>query len=145
MASERKAATEETGEVEGPRSFVSFLNNIADGEAEGELSYQLHELVKRMREESVARGDTVSGGLTLKLKFKVDNLGHVIVGYKVTKTEPDRKTSGAHFWLTKGNNLTVENPKQQKLPLREVPGGRARARDITEAKQPDESAVEAGE
>jgi hypothetical protein len=52
----------------------------------------------------------------------------------VTKSEPDRKTSGAHFWMTPGSNLVVENPRQQKLPLREVKGGSTRVRDITEPK-----------
>jgi hypothetical protein len=74
MATERKPTNEETGEVEGPRSFSAFLGNIADGEAEGECSYQLHELVKALRKESVARGDKVSGALSIKMKFVVDNL-----------------------------------------------------------------------
>jgi hypothetical protein len=119
---------------EGPRSFVNFLTTIADGEAERELSYQLHELARRMQEEAHTRGDKVSGSLSLNIKMVVDNLGHAIVGYDVSTKQPKRKTSGAVFWLTAGGNLTPDNPKQQKLNLRHVDGGRAPARDITESK-----------
>jgi len=117
---------------EGPRSFISFLGTIADGEAEAELSYQLHELTKRMQEEAVTRGEYVKGSLSLNIKMTVSNLGHAIIGYEVATKQPKRKTSGAAFWLTKGGNLTVDNPKQQKLVLREVKSPREAARDITE-------------
>jgi hypothetical protein len=121
-------------ELEGPRSFTAFINALADGEAEGELSFQLHELAKRMQQEAKARGDKVSGSLSLNIKMVVDTSGHAIVGYDVSTKQPKRKTSGAVFWLTEGGNLSADNPRQAKLPLREVKGGREPARDITEPK-----------
>lgn len=114
---------------EGPRSFSRFLHTLADGEAESTLSYQLHELMKRCQEEAITRVGMVKGALSLKLRFAIDEHGHAEIAYDVAIKEPARKTSKGHFWLTKHGNLTAENPKQTKLPLRDV-GGREPARQV---------------
>jgi hypothetical protein len=107
---------------EGPRSFSVFLQNIADGEAERELARQLQELNLYLISEMKNRGDKVSGSLNLKVKLTVDTGKHCIVTYGVAQTRPNRKTTGAIFWLTEGGNMSVSDPRQPSLPgIRSVP------------------------
>lgn len=124
------AETEKKPAEEGPRSFTVFMRDLSDGEAEGELSYQLHELCKRMQEEAAARNDKVKGKLALTVSLQAEPSGIVGVSYAVDVKAPKRRTSPAVFWLTRGGNLTGQNPKQQKLPLREVAAPPAEARDV---------------
>lgn len=120
---------EEKDQSEGPRSFATFVTTLAEGEAEQELSYQLHELMKRCQEEAHMRGDKVKGTLTLSVRFIVEPKGFVGIGYDVATKAPKRKTSPGVFYLTRGGNLSLENQRQQKLPLREV-GGKSEMRDV---------------
>lgn len=105
---------------EGPRSFVHFLSQLAQGEAEANASYELHELLKRLHEEAHIRNREVKGKFKLALTFAADENGTVTVSYDVEAKAPPRKTSASIFWLSRGSNLVAENPKQQSLPLRDV-------------------------
>lgn len=116
---------ENKDEGEGPRSFGQFLAKLAEGEAERELSEQFHSLNKRCREEAKARWGSVKGELVLRIKLDWDENDVVGVAYKITKSEPPRKTSKSIFWSTKGGNLSPENPRQQKLALDVVVGGKS--------------------
>jgi hypothetical protein len=121
MSKDKK--TDEPAE-EGARSFLVFLRDLGEGEAESELSYQLHELCKRIQEEASAQGSKVRGALSLKLRIVAEPKGPVGISYDVETKSPKRKTSPAVMWLTKGGNLTPDNPRQQRLGLREVGGTR---------------------
>lgn len=111
---------------EGPRSFTVFLRDLAEGEAESELSYHLHELCKKLQEEAAARHDKAAGEIVLKIRLIADHKDNVVVAYSIDAKAPKRKTSAAVYWLTKGGNLTPENPRQQKLSFK----------DVSKAKQP---------
>ena len=108
-----------TEKEEGPRAFARFLEQLGDGEAHAELSAELHRLMETLHDQALATGPT-KGALTLKLSFAVDPRGTVDVAYDVAVKEPKRARSKGVFWLTKGNNLTAHNPRQERLPLREV-------------------------
>lgn len=109
---------------EGPRSFSTLLGQLADGEAERDLSEQLLELTKKIQDEALARGDEAKGSLSLKIVITADHKGVATVTYTVDVKHPKRKTSAALYWLTKAGNLTPENPRQTKLPLRDVSSAR---------------------
>jgi len=109
-----------TEKDEGPRSFTRFLEQVAEGEANGELSRALQKLTVACATHAKLQNDTVGGSLELKLNLSVEPGGIVGVSYSVKTKEPDPKRAGSIFWTTKGGNLSVENPRQQKLPLREV-------------------------
>lgn len=123
-------ADEEDNE-EGDRSFTRWLADVGDGDCEIELNRKLRELISKMQMEARVQNKTVNGKLALDLSFSCNETGVVTVGYGVKTKEPDPKRPGSIFWTTKGGNLTIEDPRQQRLPLREVPGGRA-ARDVNE-------------
>ncbi|MGW8286200.1 MAG: hypothetical protein ACWGPR_10830 [Candidatus Deferrimicrobiaceae bacterium] len=107
-------------EREGPRSFGVFLNGLADGEAMAACSHDLHELVQKLQEESVAQNKDLRGELKLSIQLIADPKGFVAVGYDIATKAPKPQRSGSMMWITRGGNLSLENPRQQKLPLREV-------------------------
>lgn len=125
---------------EGPRSFLNFLAELGQGDAQRELSDELHELGKRLANESLARDAKVSGELTLKIKFKAEKNGLVSTGYEIKRKDPSRSTTPGVAWLTPGGNFTSENPRQAELPgLREIPGGRGQTpREITVGRDIDD-------
>jgi hypothetical protein len=102
---------------EGPRSFGVFLRKLAHGEAEGVLSYELHELSKRLKEEADLRGEKVKGSLTLTLPMEAepaDDGGLVTVHYQIAVKMPKPRRAKGWFWFTEGGNLTAEQPKNKK-------------------------------
>lgn len=108
-----------------PRSFAVFIHDLADGDANRELSELLHELVKKLAADAYNRASVSKGKLGVKFNVSVDPRGQVVIGWDASTTEPKPPRTGGVMWLDKGNNLVAENPRQQKLPLREV-GGRDR-------------------
>jgi hypothetical protein len=115
---------------EGPRSFSVFMHELSEGEAHGEASQKLHELVNKMQDAALDQGKEVKGEFTLSLKLKVDPRGTASVDYTIKAKAPDRHRLRATLFVTKGGNLSVENPRQQTLPLREVAGQAAPAREV---------------
>ena len=120
----KSTAAQQPPEDEGDRSFSRFLALLADGEAEAVLSNELRELAVACREAAQRTGKGI-GVLTLKLGLSADAGGSVTIAYVTDVKKPKRLTSKGTFWQTEGGNLTPENPRQQKLPLRDVGGLRA--------------------
>lgn len=121
----------ETDEIEreGPRSFGVFLHALADGEAMAACSNELHKLVSVLQDESLEQNAELKGELRLTIKVTADPKGHVAVSYDLATKEPKPVRSSSIMWITKGGNLTVENPRQQKLPLRDVDLSRRKMRE----------------
>jgi len=117
---------------EGARSFARLIEQVADGDAQRALSDELHALCTRLREEAQARGTDVGGELTLTLKLKVEPSDVVGVSYEIKSKLPGPRRSKGVMWLTKGGNLTPSNPRQQRLPLKEVGGAEREVRDVAQ-------------
>jgi hypothetical protein len=113
-----------TKEEEGPRSFAVFLRQLANGEAESVLSYEQHELLKILKDESEHRHGKVKGSLTVKLHFTAEE-GIVDVRYETKSAPPKRSTSTGRFWLTEGANLSPKPTKQTEFPFGHQQGERA--------------------
>jgi len=120
--------------AEGPRSFVEFLRNVGYGDALREASEELFTLNNKMQDEALARGGKakVKGELNIKFKFTQDARGIANVTYDIVRKDPKRATGETVLFVTKSGNLQVDNPRQEKLPLREVEGGRGAARTIND-------------
>ncbi len=114
---------------EGPRDFAMFLRAIDEGSIADEAATKLHELAAKLHELVDAYGGTAKGTLTLSVSLSALANGTVDVTADVKTKEPKPKRARSVFWLTKGNNLSPDNPRQQKLPLREVPPAQ-KARDL---------------
>jgi hypothetical protein len=104
----------------GPRAFSVILNQIGDGDCQQQLSEKLHQLVKNANAQAKARFATVKGSLTLKINVVADETGVAILGYNIGRKDPEPRRSTTTFWVDKGGNLTVENPRQIELGLRDV-------------------------
>ncbi|MES1164179.1 MAG: hypothetical protein ABUR63_00360 [Verrucomicrobiota bacterium] len=123
---------------EGPRSFTHFLATVSDGEAEGQLSDELYELGRSLKEQVHAQGRKVSGSLTLKVKLIAETNGTVSVFYAVDTKAPKPLTTPALYWLTKDGNLSATDTRQLQLRPREVPGPRRDVRDAPAPQPPRE-------
>lgn len=119
---------------EGPRSFARFIEQVADGVVHSELSTELHKLTSTLQDEAVNRHAKAKGSLTLKMSFEVMPNGVVTIRYDLdTKTPKPARNEGVAWLTPKGGNVVFENPKQTKLPLREVGGTPEPARDVPAA------------
>lgn len=115
-------ATKEPKPEEGTRSFARFIEMLDTGQAQLVASEKLHQLAVKMRDEALAQHRSVTGSITLTINLSCDETGTVDAKYNVKSKEPTPRSSKSIFWMTKGGNLTVENPRQQTLGLREVKG-----------------------
>jgi hypothetical protein len=113
----------------GARGFAVILQQINEGTLHAELSEELQRLSKVLEAHANETGKA-KGTLTLKLALEVDHLGVARIFPEVVVKEPKPLRGAAVFWLDKASNLLPENPKQTKLPLREVPKRDEPARDI---------------
>ncbi len=121
---------------DGPRGFAVIVQEIEDGALHAEISDALQKLNRALDEHVSAYETTARGELVIKLTLKAEPNGTVAVHGEVkTKTPPKRKR-GQVFWLTKGNNLSPENPRQTKLPLRDVTPPAAKPIDVPAEAQP---------
>lgn len=116
---------------EGARSFAVLLQNLGEGTFHAEASEVLHELCKKLQDHAVDFGKA-KGTLTVTLAVEIDREGVVTVDPDVKTKAPKPARKRGRYWLTAGGNLSPENPKQQKLPLREVPAPNTRAADHEE-------------
>jgi hypothetical protein len=117
---------------EGSRAFSVLLHDLEDGALHAELSAQLRDLNRAIAEHAEAFGKA-RGTLTLSLTLSVERGGGpVVVGASLASKAPRTERPNTVLWLTKGHNLTADNPRQQKLPLRDVTLPAEDARDVTE-------------
>lgn len=115
---------------EGVRSAAVLLAQVDDGALNAEFSERLHETVQKLYEHAVETAKDAKGRVSLTLDLAVSEKGFVGLRGTVETKIPKRKASLSHFWISPGGNLTVENPRQQKLPLRDVGGGAAAPIDL---------------
>ena len=123
-----------TKDTEGPRGFAVLVQQIDDGELHAELSAEIKRLSGDLSEHAEKTGATAKGAITLTLSLSAKANGTVSVEADVKTKSPKAKRPGSTFWITKGGNLSAENPRQARLPLREVPTAEARALPADEAK-----------
>lgn len=126
---------DDDGTIEGPRGFGTFLNQMDDGALMQELSEKL-QLLSKVCGDYATRYQRAGKG-TLTVTFNLTAIGATVqVASDVKVKEPKALRPGSTFWRTPGGNLTVENPRQQKLPLREVPTSGTKTKDISNEQAP---------
>lgn len=102
------------------RSFSALLNGLEDGNLVIDLTNKIQELNAKLAEEALNAGEA-RGELMLKLKCSCDQGGTVSIECEVKLTEPKPKRQRTVLWLDAHHKLVARNPRQQLLPLREVP------------------------
>ncbi len=106
---------------ESPRPFSQVLLEIGDGSCHAEMSRELHQLLATMQDLAVSQSGGVKGEFVLRLRIAIDEVGQVIVKHEILRKDPKPTRRASVFFLNRKGNLTLDNPRQQKLPLREVP------------------------
>lgn len=126
VATEEHMTTKTTEkDEEGARSFALLLQQLGEGTLNAELSETLHEMNTRLSAHAIDFGKA-KGTLTLAIEIEIDRDGVVTLRPDVKKKMPKPARKAGRYWLTPGNNLSPENPKQTKLNLKEVPAARVR-------------------
>lgn len=124
-------AEEKSTKTEGPRSFANLIAELTDDEG-GSLntvvSTELHELTRDLHAESRLRDAKVKGEFTLTLTFVVHK-GKATITPDVKVKRPKRRRRDFDTWVTAGGNITTEVPRQLKMPLQGIAGGRASDND----------------
>lgn len=105
---------------EGARSFAIFLQHLDDGGLHADLSDEVKRVSKELTSFVDIYGAVAKGSLTLVLSFKADRNGTIAVDGEIKTKLPKAKRAGSVFWSTAAGNLSPENPRQQRLPLRDV-------------------------
>lgn len=132
MATGKPAHDETQTRDEGPRGFGVLLSQIDDGELHTELSETSQKLVAELADYANRYRREGKGKIVLTLNFAALSNGTVAVSGDVKTTTPKAKRAGSVFWRTPGNNLSVENPRQTKLPLQALPATKETPRDLTD-------------
>lgn len=127
---EKEQTKEEKRLAEGPRSFAVFLGQIDEGSFQSELSATLQKLSAQLGDYATATCGLAKGAMTITLAFTTEPTGTVTVEAGLKIKEPQARRPRSVFWLTGGANLSPDNPRQQRLPLREVAVAAERAREL---------------
>lgn len=117
---------------ESPMPFHMLLARIEGGVLHAELSEQLNDLNGELATLAAQNGKS-KGSITLKLSLTHQRNGMVEVTADVKKDSPKIPRESSVYFVTEGNNLSVENPKQPNLPLRSVGEPQGAPRDVTGA------------
>ncbi len=115
---------------EGVRGFAVLLQQLDEGSVHAELSEVVQRVTKELSELSDANGATAKGSITLTLSLAARSNGTVDVNADVKVKTPKPRRAASTFWATASGNLSPENPKQTRLPLREVTAAAEVPRDI---------------
>lgn len=109
---------------EDPKSFSRFIATFAEGELESAASEAMQQLGKDLLDHAKAIHGDVKGSIAIAIHFTVTADGNVKITPKLTKKAPPLAGRSAHMWLTEDGNAVEDNPKQTKLALRGVDGGK---------------------
>lgn len=96
------------------RPITDTLRLLDGGAFLDNASEELAQLVRRVDETGKA------GQLTIKLEVKRASAGAISIVPAVTAKVPEPKPDPTLLWATVEGNLTTDNPRQQKLDLRQV-------------------------
>lgn len=100
------------------RPFADVLRDLAGGKTYEEAGSELANVVQAVMETGKV------GSLTLTLKIKPNGEHSVIMTDSITARVPQGNRGETLFYATSGGSLVREDPRQEKLPLRQVEGTR---------------------
>lgn len=106
--------------VEEPRSAAVLLHELGEGALLAQLSAEIQQTVNACQDYALNEGGSGKGRVTLTIDFAAEKNGTCAVRAAVTSKAPRQKLPPAAMWISKGGNLLVENPRQQKLALKDV-------------------------
>lgn len=110
-------------ETSGPRNFAADFAEFADGEFNTLCGVAQQKLLGELQDNALSQGTAgkAKGTMVIKIDYLVTAKGALGIspGLKVTSPKPIVPPTAA--WVDKNANITRADPRQQRLPLREVP------------------------
>jgi hypothetical protein len=98
------------------RPFFDFLREHRNGLTHDELSDRLQELVAAVQESS--RPGTLT--FVLKVSPATNHGNALLISDEIKLSKPKEERNTSIFFVSPENNLVREDPRQQKLELREI-------------------------
>jgi len=115
---------EEQKPIEVKKPFSHALQQIEGGQLNEDLADKMVELNATLSQYAEKNG-VAKGKLKLELDFKLKD-GILEIQSKVSIKAPEFRREASIFWLTPGNQLSAENPKQLTFGVRSIPAEQAR-------------------
>lgn len=81
-------------------------------------------LIREIVDFSQAYGAKAAGEISIKVKYSTDRFGQVEITAEHSIKAPKAPKSKATAWVADGGGLTVANPNQRRMELRDVGGKR---------------------
>ncbi|HEY4355990.1 MAG TPA: hypothetical protein VGN16_09605 [Acidobacteriaceae bacterium] len=103
------------------KSILAFLAEQKGGALVAEMSDEMRNLVEGMENHFDKFRGTVSGSLTLNIKFTIDpKLGAYRVETEYAVRHPKMPAASTIMWLGRDGNLGTTNPQQLNLPFNQI-------------------------
>lgn len=106
------------------RPFIDTLRDVEFGHLLNELSEKQNEVVTAVQSTGKA------GKLVIELDYKPEGQGQLTIRSNIKTKIPTLPRGTTLFFVTPERNLTRDDPRQQKLELREVETTPAPLKDI---------------
>lgn len=111
------------------RAFSTLIGALEDGALHKELTDGIRDLIGNLHNAKIDQGGKPKGSVTLVLSFKLD--GDVIECEAACAIkQPKRLRNKTVLYATEDNHLTIRNPKQRDLPLRDANAAREPVRAV---------------
>jgi len=124
---ERTAMTR-TPQITGLDQTLALADN---GQYLPQLLQDNTELIEEIMNFSQAYGAKASGKLQITICYATDRFGQVEIAIEHKVTTPKQPKAKATAWSVEGGGLTVANPNQRAMEIREVGGGHRELRSPT--------------
>lgn len=102
------------------RDFSDIVQQFDEGTVHSDLSDAVQRVVRATTDIAFMTQGKAKGSIVLKLNFEARANATVSVDCDMTIKEPKMKRQPTSFFATKDNNLSLDNPRQGKLALRDV-------------------------
>lgn len=112
------------------RPITDTLRLLDEGAFLDRCSERMAKLVRAVEDTGKA------GKLVITLEVKRGTKGAMLIRPEVATKVPEAKPEPTMLWSTPEGNLTADNPKQQKLDLRQVPTDTGEPRNLATAPAP---------
>ena len=133
-----KTSKEEVDRQIAQQEFAKFLQLIGRGDFLAEIGTELKSVNEKLSTLASQNGKA-KGEITIKLAIKHEANGVVEVHPDLKVKLPSVVRGKSVFWATEGGGLAANDPRQQSLPLREVPAPAAAPKDIAANDKPAKS------
>jgi hypothetical protein len=112
------------------RTFSRVLAQLAEGRLEDRLTRAMIDLIGDIQNAAIEGNAKAKGSITLKLDFTKDaRMMKIVPSVKVEKPkEPAMEAD--QLYVTPDNNLTLNDQRQPKLPLRDITGENRETRAV---------------